>query len=141
MERHCENAKKVAEYLVKQEKVERVYYPGLETHPGYEIAEKADAGLWCNDFLRGEGRQGRRHGKFVNSLSMIPIAVSLGGCGNIGTASCIYDTFRVYRRGAESGRHLRRADSSVCRSGKCRGYYCRPRTGPFLKISKKSNQR
>ena len=40
MERHCENAKKVAEYLVKQEKVERVYYPGLETHPGYEIAKK-----------------------------------------------------------------------------------------------------
>lgn len=77
MERHCENAKKVAEYLVKQEKVERVYYPGLETHPGYEIAKKQmqDFGAMISFEVKG-GKEGGM--KFVNSLSMIPIAVSLG---------------------------------------------------------------
>ena len=77
MERHCENAKKVAEYLVKQEKVERVYYPGLETHPGYEIAKKQmqDFGAMISFKVKG-GKEGGM--KFVNSLSMIPIAVSLG---------------------------------------------------------------
>ncbi len=77
MERHCENAKKVAEYLVKQEKVERVYYPGLETHPGYEIAKKQmqDFGAMISFEVKGGKESGM---KFVNSLSMIPIAVSLG---------------------------------------------------------------
>ena len=77
MERHCANAKEVAEYLVKQEKVERVYYPGLETHPGYEIAKKQmqDFGAMISFEVKG-GKEGGM--KFVNSLSMIPIAVSLG---------------------------------------------------------------
>lgn len=77
MERHCANAKRVAEYLVKQEKVERVYYPGLETHPGYEIAKKQmqDFGAMISFEVKG-GKEGGM--KFVNSLSMIPIAVSLG---------------------------------------------------------------
>ena len=77
MERHCANAKKVAEYLGKQEKVERVYYPGLETHPGYEIAKKQmqDFGAMISFEVKG-GKEGGM--KFVNSLSMIPIAVSLG---------------------------------------------------------------
>lgn len=77
MERHCANAKKVAEYLVKREKVERVYYPGLETHPGYEIAKKQmqDFGAMISFEVKG-GKEGGM--KFVNSLSMIPIAVSLG---------------------------------------------------------------
>lgn len=77
MERHCANAKKIAEYLVKQEKVERVYYPGLETHPGYEIAKKQmqDFGAMISFEVKG-GKEGGM--KFVNSLSMIPIAVSLG---------------------------------------------------------------
>lgn len=77
MERHCANAKRVAEYLVKQEKVERVYYPGLETHPGYEIVKKQmqDFGAMISFEVKG-GKEGGM--KFVNSLSMIPIAVSLG---------------------------------------------------------------
>lgn len=77
MERHCANAKKVVDYLVKQEKVEKVYYPGLETHPGHEIAKKQmkDFGAMISFEVKG-GREGGM--KFVNGLSMIPIAVSLG---------------------------------------------------------------
>jgi cystathionine gamma-synthase/cystathionine gamma-lyase len=39
MERHCRNARRIAEWLVQQEGVKRVLYPGLESHPGREIAK------------------------------------------------------------------------------------------------------
>jgi cystathionine beta-lyase/cystathionine gamma-synthase len=40
MERHCENAHRVAAWLDEQEGVGRVLYPGLDTHPGHEIAAR-----------------------------------------------------------------------------------------------------
>src|SRR5262245_19590142 len=40
MERHCENARRVAAWLAAQEGVERVLYPGLADHPGHEIAAR-----------------------------------------------------------------------------------------------------
>src|SRR5262245_41567612 len=40
MERHCENARQVAAFLDSHESIEQVLYPGLPTHPGYEIAKR-----------------------------------------------------------------------------------------------------
>ena len=40
MERHSENARRVAEYLDSHDAVEQVLYPGLESHPGHEIAKR-----------------------------------------------------------------------------------------------------
>jgi cystathionine beta-lyase/cystathionine gamma-synthase len=40
MERHCENARRVAAWLDDHEAVERVLYPGLSSHPGHEIAAR-----------------------------------------------------------------------------------------------------
>jgi cystathionine gamma-synthase len=40
MDRHCDNAERVADYLVRHPKVTRVYYPGLTDHPGHETAAK-----------------------------------------------------------------------------------------------------
>ncbi|KAK2152336.1 hypothetical protein LSH36_331g01020 [Paralvinella palmiformis] len=40
MERHCRNAEKVAEFLASHQKVNKVYYPGLATDKGYEVAKK-----------------------------------------------------------------------------------------------------
>jgi cystathionine gamma-synthase len=40
MERHSENARRVAEYLVSHQSVEEVLYPGLPNHPGHEIAKR-----------------------------------------------------------------------------------------------------
>ena len=40
MERHCENARRIAERLARNPSVERVLYPGLESHPGHEIAAR-----------------------------------------------------------------------------------------------------
>jgi cystathionine gamma-synthase len=40
MDRHCANAARIAEMLVAHPKVSRVYYPGLDSHPGHETAAK-----------------------------------------------------------------------------------------------------
>jgi cystathionine gamma-synthase len=40
MRKHCENAHAIAEFLDGHPKVERVLYPGLESHPGHEIAKR-----------------------------------------------------------------------------------------------------
>jgi cystathionine gamma-synthase len=50
MRRHCENARAVAEFLAAHPRVERVLYPGLEDHPGHEIAARQMAdfgGMVC----------------------------------------------------------------------------------------------
>ena len=51
MQRHCENAMKVAEYLNAHSKVEKVYYPGLKDHEGYEIAKKTNDRVWRNNVI------------------------------------------------------------------------------------------
>jgi cystathionine gamma-synthase len=38
MERHCDNAERIVEFLIRDERVEHVYYPGLEDHPGHQVA-------------------------------------------------------------------------------------------------------
>jgi cystathionine gamma-synthase len=40
MQRHCENARAIAEFLDAHPRVERVLYPGLPSHPGHEIAAR-----------------------------------------------------------------------------------------------------
>ena len=77
MERHCKNAKKVVEFLNKHPKIERVYYPGLETHPCHEIAKKQmkDFGAMISFELKGGFEAGKT---LLNSLKLCSLAVSLG---------------------------------------------------------------
>lgn len=77
MQKHCENAMKVAEFLEQNEKVEKVYYPGLKTHVGYEVAVKQMQAF--GGILAFEVKGGLEAGKkLLNNLEMITIAVSLG---------------------------------------------------------------
>ena len=77
MARHCENAKKIAAFLERHPAVEKVYYPGLESHVGHEVAARQ-----MRDFggmLSFEVKGGKAVGmKLVNSLQLITVAVSLG---------------------------------------------------------------
>lgn len=77
MQRHCENAKAVVEFLCGNDKVEKVYFPGLVDHPGHEIAKKQmdDFGAMVSFEVKGGKDAGM---KFVNSLSLATVAVSLG---------------------------------------------------------------
>jgi cystathionine gamma-synthase len=45
MDRHCDNASRIAAMLAGHPKVAQVYYPGLETHPGHEVAAKQMRGF------------------------------------------------------------------------------------------------
>ena len=77
MERHCANAKAIAEFLDKHPTVEKVYYPGLKDHVGHDIAARQ-----MKDFggmLSFEVKGGKAAGmKLVNAVKLITVAVSLG---------------------------------------------------------------
>lgn len=77
MERHCANAKVIAEFLDKHPAVEKVYYPGLKDHVGHDIAARQ-----MKDFggmLSFEVKGGKAAGmKLVNAVKLITVAVSLG---------------------------------------------------------------
>lgn len=77
MQRHCENAMKVARWLAAHPKVEKVYYPGLEDHEGHEIAKKQmkDFGGIMSFELKGGYEAGKA---LLNNVKLAALAVSLG---------------------------------------------------------------
>ena len=78
MERHCANAERLAKYFKSEPKVERVYFPGLEEHPGHDIAA-AQMTRGFGGMIAIEVKGGKEAGmKLVNSLKLCTIAVSLG---------------------------------------------------------------
>jgi methionine-gamma-lyase len=78
MKRHCENAQKVAEFLTAHPSVEWVIYPGLKSHPQYELAKKqmTGPGGMISFGLEGGLEAGR---KLMNAVKLCGLAVSLGG--------------------------------------------------------------
>ena len=76
MAKHSSNALKIAKYLEKHPKVVKVDYPGLESHPGHEIAKKQ-----MSDFggmLGFELGSVEESYKFIDLLKLIKVGVSLG---------------------------------------------------------------
>jgi methionine-gamma-lyase len=77
MERHQENAIEIAKYLSFHPKVKRVWYPGLTTHPQYELAKKQMSGY--GGVVSFEVKGGRKSGeKLMNHVQLFTLAVSLG---------------------------------------------------------------
>lgn len=77
MERHEKNAQRIVEYLTKHPKVAKIYYPGLPSHPGHEIAKKQMKGFGGMISFEVKGDLAKsRH--FLESLKIISIAESLG---------------------------------------------------------------
>ncbi len=77
LDRHVKNAEKVAQYLSKHSQVKKVYYPGLKSHPGYEINQKqAKNGGAMISFELNEGHDTNA---FFRALNVITLAESLGG--------------------------------------------------------------
>lgn len=78
MKAHEQNAQKVAEYLDKHPKVERVVYPGLKSHPQYELGKKqmSGAGGMITFFIKGGINESRR---FLENVKLFALAESLGG--------------------------------------------------------------
>jgi cystathionine gamma-synthase len=77
MQRHCENARVIAEWLQGQPGVERVLYPGLPDHPGHEIAARQmrDFGGMISFLAESEGAAV----DLVARTRLFQLAESLGG--------------------------------------------------------------
>jgi methionine-gamma-lyase len=77
MDRHSESAMQIAQYLEGHPKVKRVWYPGLRTHPQYDLAVKQQTGF--GGMIAFEVRGGKKAGeKLLNSVGLITLSVSLG---------------------------------------------------------------
>ncbi len=78
MERHNSNGQKVAEYLASHPKVDKVYYPGLSTHPQHALAKRQMKGFGgvLSFELKGDLNRTIR---FVDSLKLALLGPSLGG--------------------------------------------------------------
>lgn len=89
MQRHCENGKAVAEYLNNHPKIEKVYWPGFESHPNHGIAKKQmkDFGGMLSFSTKGNRKEDAL--KLVENLKLFTLAESLGGveslCGHPAT--------------------------------------------------------
>lgn len=79
MQRHCENGKKIAEYLSGHHKIEKVYWPGLESHPNHQIAkdQMSDFGGMISFVTNGNDYEEAI--KIVENLKIFTLAESLGG--------------------------------------------------------------
>ena len=79
MERHCANALAIAQFLERHPKVERVYYPGLESHSQHALAKRQMAGGYggiVTAVLRGTIDDARR---VLERCHLFSLAESLGG--------------------------------------------------------------
>jgi O-succinylhomoserine sulfhydrylase len=84
MDRHCENALKVATFLESQSAVKKVMYPFLESHPQYEIAKKQmKQGGGIVTFVIEGGVQAAA--TFMDKLKMFSISANLGDTRSIAT--------------------------------------------------------
>ena len=78
MQRHCENARVIANYLKKHDKVDDVYWPGFENHPNHNIAKSQmnDFGGMISFTVKGNFDLVKR---ITSSFKVFTLAESLGG--------------------------------------------------------------
>jgi len=78
IQRHCENAEEIARYLAKHPKVEKVVYPGLESHPQHATAKQQMRGFggMITATLKGGHPEAKR---FLERVRIFSLAESLGG--------------------------------------------------------------
>jgi len=79
MQRHCENGKAIATYLVKHPKVENVYWPGFENHPNHDIAKAQMLDFGGMVSFTTKGNNYNEAIKLVEKLKVFTLAESLGG--------------------------------------------------------------
>jgi cystathionine beta-lyase/cystathionine gamma-synthase len=121
MQRHAENAIAIAEALGAHPRVRRVYFPGLDTHPGHDIARRQMTGFGGMVSFELEGTAGEA-AAFASSLKLFALGESLGGVRALVCVPCrmthasipaetraalgLSDTLIRLSPGCESGRDL-----------------------------------
>jgi cystathionine beta-lyase/cystathionine gamma-synthase len=79
MQRHCENGEKIARYLQTHPKVDKVYWPGFETHPNHDVAKKQMRGFGGMISFTLKGNQLQDALDLVKKVEIFALAESLGG--------------------------------------------------------------
>ncbi|MGJ1206473.1 cystathionine gamma-synthase [Sphingobacterium lactis] len=79
MKAHCENGRQVAEYLKNHPKIEKIYWPGFEDHPGHDVAKKQmkDFGGMVSIVLKGADLN--ETFRIASGFKVFTLAESLGG--------------------------------------------------------------
>ena len=79
MQRHCENGKAVAQFLRSHPKIEKVYWPGFEDHPNYEIARSQMKDFGGMLSFKIKGNKYADAIKVLENMKVFTLAESLGG--------------------------------------------------------------
>ncbi|HEA20487.1 MAG TPA: cystathionine gamma-synthase [Pricia antarctica] len=79
MQRHCENGRAVAEYLEKHPKIDKVFWPGFESHPNHDIAKSQMKDFGGMVSFIPKSREKEDAIKIVENLRVFTLAESLGG--------------------------------------------------------------
>ena len=79
MQRHNQNGLAVAQFLESHPRIERVYYPGLETHPYHDVAKRTMRGYGGLVTFLVKGADWRQTATVVDAVRIPRIAPSLGG--------------------------------------------------------------
>lgn len=77
MQAHCQQAAELAQWLNEQAEIERVYYPGLTTHPQYELAKKQQTGFGGVLSFVVKGGQAAAW-RLIDNTQMLSITANLG---------------------------------------------------------------
>ena len=79
LQRHCENGEKIARWLVNHSKVDKVYWPGFESHTNHEVAKRQMRGFggMISFTLKGNQIEDAKH--IVKNTHLFALAESLGG--------------------------------------------------------------
>ncbi len=77
MQAHCQNAQQIAEWLENQKFVEKVYYPGLKSHPQHELAAEQQSG--AGGIVSFEVKGGKEQAwSFIDAIKLFSITANLG---------------------------------------------------------------
>ena len=87
VQRHCETALTVARWLERHPKVEKVFYPGLENHPGHELSKKQAEGF--GGMLSFRTATADLAARALERLQLISFAESLGGAESLMTLPAV----------------------------------------------------
>ena len=85
MRQHEENGNAVAEYLAKHPRVQKIFYPGLKTHPQHELAARQQRGFGSMMTLELGSREAV--GRFLAAVKIFLNAESLGGVESLASHS------------------------------------------------------
>jgi cystathionine beta-lyase/cystathionine gamma-synthase len=79
MQRHCENGEKIARWMRKNPKVEKVYWCGFEDHPGYAVASKQMRGFGGMLSFELKNNSAEETSRVLSATRLFSLAESLGG--------------------------------------------------------------